>query len=86
MEKIYKRIPLTVDAVFMADGTLKPRKIVVKSGVFPITRVLGVKNRCPAVVPCVSPTEYTVLVEGAEKKIYFEPHSNMWFSIKAEYR
>lgn len=78
----YKRIPLTVDALFLADGTIKPRKIILKEGVFSIDRVLRMKNYCPRVVPCVAPVEYTVLVEGNEKKIYFEPHSNMWFSVK----
>lgn len=79
----YKRIPLTIDALFLADGTIKPRKIILKEGVFSIDRVFSVKNYCPRVVPCVAPLEYTVLVEGNEKKIYFEPHSNMWFSVKA---
>lgn len=78
----YKRIPLTVDAVFLTDGTIKPRKIILKEGVYSIDKVLNIKRFCPQTVPCVAPIEYTALVEGIEKKIYFEPHSNMWFSIK----
>ena len=77
------RIPLTVDAVFTSDGAIKPRKIVVKEGIFSVDRVVRVKKRCPCVVPCIAPTEYTVMVEGQEKRIYFEPHSNMWFSVKS---
>ena len=78
----YQRIPLNVDALFLADGTIKPRKIILKEGVFSIERVISHKKYCPLVVPCVSPVEYTVIVEGSEKKIYYEPHSNMWFSVK----
>lgn len=78
----YKRIPLTIDALFLADGTIKPRKIIINEGVFSIDKILKVKPFCPRVVPAVAPVEYTVLVEGCEKKLYFEPHSNMWFSVK----
>ena len=79
----YKRVPLIIDALFLTDGTIKPRKIILKEGVFDIDRVVQIKKYCPRVVPAVAPLEYTVFVEGNEKKIYFEPHSNMWFSVKA---
>lgn len=78
----YERVPLNVDALFLSSGKIKPRKIILKEGVFTIDRVVSLKNYCPRVVPCVSPVEYTVIVEGNEKKIYYEPHSNMWFSVK----
>lgn len=78
----YIRFPLTVDALFLTDGTVKPRKIILKEGVFNIDKVTRVKRYCPQVVPCIAPFEYTVFVEGSEKKIYFEPHSHMWFSVK----
>ena len=79
---IYKRIPLTVDAVFTRDGKIKPRKIILSEGTFLVDRVISVKARCPQVVSSVAPLEYSVMVEGCEKKIYFEPHSNTWFSVK----
>ena len=78
----YIRFPLNVDAIFTSDGKIKPRRIIIKEGTFQIDRVIQVKRYCPRTVPCIAPFEYTVMVEGAEKKIYFEPHSNMWFSIK----
>lgn len=78
----YKRVPLTVNAVFMTDGTIKPKKIITSNGVFNIDRIVDIKRYCPRVVSCVAPIQYTVIVEGTEKKIYFEPHSNMWFSVK----
>ena len=80
----YKRIPLTIEAIFTSDGTIKPRKIIVRDGTFSIDKITYVKRRCPQVVPCVAPIEYTVLIDGNEKRIYFEPHSNMWFSIKED--
>ncbi|MBO4983211.1 MAG: hypothetical protein J6D23_04065 [Clostridia bacterium] len=78
----YKRVPLTVNAVFMTDGTIKPKKIITANDVFNIDRIVDIKRYCPRVVSCVAPIQYTVIVEGIEKKIYFEPHSNMWFSVK----
>ena len=78
----YKRIPLAIEAVFTVDGTIKPKKIIVGGESFSIDKVKFIKRRCPLVVPCVAPLEYTILVDGNEKRIYFEPHSNMWFSIK----
>ena len=78
----YQRFPLNVDVIFLADGTMKPQKIILKEGVFSIDRVLGSKKHCPLVVPCISPVEYTVLVEGSQKKIYYEPHTSKWFSVK----
>lgn len=78
----YQRIPLNVDALFLSDGTIKPRKIILKEGIFTIDKVISSKNYCPRVVPCVAPVEYTVSVEGTHKKIYYEPHSSMWFSVK----
>ena len=78
----YQRIPLNVDALFLSSGKIKPRKIILTEGVFTIDKVISSKNYCPLVVPCVAPVEYTVSVEGVHKKIYYEPHSNMWFSVK----
>ena len=79
----FKRIPLNVDVLFTSEGILKPKKIITKDGTFTIDRVLGIKRYCPQVVPCVAPYEYKVMVEGVEKRIYFEPHSNLWFSVKS---
>lgn len=79
----YKRIPLTVDVLFTPDGTVKPKKIILGEGSFLVDRIVQIKRFNPRVVPCIAPLEYTVMVEGQSKKIYFEPHSNMWFSVKA---
>ena len=78
----YVRFPLNVDAIFTSDGRIKPRKIIIKEGSYPIDKIVGIKRYCPKTVPCIAPYEYTVMVAGTEKKLYFEPHSNMWFSIK----
>lgn len=82
MAKNYKRIPLVVDAVFLADGTLRPKKIIINEGVFDIAKIIRTRNFCPRVVSCIAPIEYTIIVEGSEKKIYFEPDSGKWFSVK----
>ena len=78
----YKRVPLAVQAIFTSDGTVKPKRIIVANKAYDIDRVTQIKRYCPATVPSIAPLEYTVFVEGNEKKIYFEPHSNKWFSVK----
>lgn len=78
----HKRIPLTVDALFLPDGTFKPRKLIYKDNVFEITRVLSVRPFCPRVVRCIAPIEYTVIIDDAERQIYYEPDTNTWFSVK----
>lgn len=81
----YKRIPLTVDALFLPDGSLKPQKLIYNETVFEITRIVSVRPRCPRVVRCIAPVEYTVIIDGIEKQIYYEEDSNTWFSVKEVY-
>lgn len=78
----YERIPLIVDVLFMEDGTMKPRRLIHNGQVFEIKRVVRKKRYCPSVVPCIAPIEYTLLIDNIEKKIYFEPETNKWFSVK----
>lgn len=80
--KKYQRISLDVEVRFYKNGKIKPKKILFEEKSFEISRVLDIRNFCPLVVPCVAPIEYRVLVEGIEKKIYFEPDSNSWFTVK----
>ena len=49
---------------------------------FDISRIIGVRRYCPCVVGCVAPIEYTVVVQGIEKKIYYEHDTNRWFSVR----
>ena len=80
--KKYQRISLDVEVRFFKNGKIKPKKILFGESSFVISRILDVRSFCPKVVPCIAPIEYTVTVEGQEKKIYFEPDTNSWFSIK----
>ncbi len=78
----HERIPLIVDVLFLQDGTMKPRKLVYDGQVYDISRVIRKKRYAPSVVPCIAPIEYTVQIDGTQKKIYFEPETYMWFSVK----
>lgn len=78
----YARIPLAVGVVYSADGNFKPRTISVNGEKFLIDRVLYKKCYCPKSVPAIAPIEFTVLVEGETKRIYFEKDSGKWFSVK----
>ena len=80
--KKYQRISLDVEVRFFKNGKIKPKKILFGECTFEITRILETRSYCPIVVPCVAPIEYRVIVEGVEKKIYFEADTNSWFSIK----
>ena len=80
--KRYERKQLEVLAAFGTDGALKPFKLIYKDRSFEITRVLRVRRHCPQEVGCIAPMEYTVIVDGVERQIYFAKESNTWFSVK----
>lgn len=78
----YKRIQLEVEAVFHTDGSFAPKRIYFDDKPYEIDKIVNVRPYCPRVVGCIAPIQYTVLVEGATKKIYYEGDSNSWFSVK----
>ena len=80
--KVYKRIQLKIDAVFEEDGTITPKKVIFDEQAFDIVRILDVRRHFPTGVRCIAPIEYTVKIEDQGRKIYFEPDSNTWFSVK----
>ena len=79
---MFVRIPLAVGVIYSADGVFKPKTISVNGEKFLIDRVLYKKNYCPKSVAAIAPIEFTVLVEGETKKIYFEKDKGKWFSVK----
>lgn len=85
MRTEYVRVPLTVEALFLTDGTFKPLKLFFKDNTFEITRVIKKRKYCPQVVRCIAPIEYTVIIDSQERKIYYEPDTNTWFSVKEKY-
>ena len=85
MKTEYVRMPLTVDALFLTDGTFKPLKIYFGGESYEISKVLSKRRYCPRVVSCIAPVEYTVIIEKTEKKIYYEADTNTWFSVKEVY-
>ncbi len=78
----YKRINLDVDVKFKSDGTLIPQKITYKARHYSVSRVLGQRPFIPKEVKCKEPIEYTTIIDGKEKKLYYEYSTNTWFSIK----
>ena len=81
----YVRVPLVVDALFMTDGTFYPKKLYYNDMPFEIAKVINFRRYCPRVVGCIAPIEYTVMIDMRKKKIYYEPDTNTWFSIKEVY-
>ena len=82
MSAQYKRIPLGVEALFLPDGTVKPKRLIYNGTVFDITRVVQIRPYCPRVVRAIAPIEYTVRIDGRERQIYYEEDTNTWFSVK----
>ena len=80
--KQYRRMALAVEVLFTPDGRLLPRRLEFGGETYEIERVLSHKRFCPQVVACIEPIEFLVLIGGANKKIYYEPDTGCWFSIK----
>lgn len=78
----YVKVPLGVEATFFTNGTIIPHKLTFGIQKFTIDRVISCRPRNPGTVSCIAPIEYVVMVEGQTKKIYFEPESHQWFSVK----
>lgn len=81
MEVLYRRIPLTVDALFYEDGRIMPQKLWYKDRSMEIMRVMGVRRKAPLGVRSVAPLEYTVLIDGRTRKLYYEADSSCWFTV-----
>lgn len=79
---MYIRIPLAVGVIYSADGVFKPKTISVNGEKFLIDKVLYKKNYCPKSVGAIAPIEFTIIVGGEIKKIYFEKDTGKWFSVK----
>lgn len=82
---IKQRVDLEVEATFTVDGNVIPHDIIYNDRALHITRILRTRKYCPPMISCFAPTELTVLIEGKERQIYFEPSSNKWFSVKDIY-
>lgn len=82
----YQRINLDVDVRFKSDGTLIPQRITYKARQYPVSRIIGQRPFIPCEVRCKEPFEYTAIIRGREKKLYYEYSTNTWFSIKQYYK
>ncbi len=76
---------LSVEARFARDGQIVPLRILANDRVFTVDRVTGCRRRAPDGVASVAPVEYTVIVEGVLKRLYYEPESRIWFSVRTVY-
>ena len=82
MTQKFVRMPIGIEALFLPDGSFVPKKLIYRGRVFDIVRVEKVRKYSPWQVRAVATTEYTVIIDGAERQIYYESDSNKWFSIK----
>ena len=75
----YVRKNIKVCAVFSENGEIVPKALWFGGEYFEITAVLSVRKKCPIVVGCIAPFEFTVRISGSEKKIYYEKSTDLWF-------
>ena len=59
-----------------------PKTLIFDEQRFEIRKVVKKRRFCPKEVACIAPIEYTIMIDNIEKKIYFEPDTFMWFSIR----
>ncbi len=78
----FTRMPLSVGVVYRQDGKILPVLIICEGGKFQIDKILDQKKHAPLAVGSIAPIEFTVLVAGETKKIYFEEDTGKWFSVK----
>lgn len=76
------RLPLSVEARFTTDGRMIPLRVRCPDEAYEIDRVLAVRRYRPPGVACIAPVEYTVIICGIEKHIYYEADSCTWFSVR----
>jgi len=78
----YERLSLEVEAVFLTNGDIRPKALFCNGLKFDINKIVGIRTYTPRQVACFLPIQYTILVAGKCKEIYFEAKSNTWFSVK----
>ena len=76
------RLPLSVEVRFTTVGRMLPLRVQYSEETYEIDRVLAVRRYRPPGVACIAPVEYTVLICGIEKHIYYEADSGTWFSVR----
>ena len=77
----YQKIPIEARVRMRLDGRVLPEEVIVSARSFPITKILKITELRPVGVPCIAPIEFTVVVEGSVKKIYYERSGGNWFSV-----
>ena len=84
----YDRMPLEVVLDINTDGYFIPKRIIFDEICYDIEKVLSTRKYSPPVA-CFCPTEYTVVINGSVKKIYFEHIEEkrgvgrfLWFSVR----
>lgn len=78
----FVRTPIGIEALFLIDGSFVPKKLWYNGKSFEIIRVVRKRNYSPWQVRAIATIEYTVIIDDAERQIYYEPESNKWFSVK----
>ena len=75
----YQKVNVEVAVNFLKEGGMRPMWIIWGDGrKFFIDRIKFI-DRASARVGSVLPVRYTCIVEGREKRLYYEPDNMRWF-------
>ena len=77
MASKFVRTPIGIEALFLSDGSFVPKRLWYKGKSFEIIRVVRERKYSPWQVRAIATTEYTVLIDDTERKIYYEPEEEL---------
>ena len=78
----YQKIPLEIELHVNIFGDYIPKKIIYDGCSYTVDKVLGTRIYTPPDSAAFCSKEYSLIVEGALKKIYRDGKTNVWFSMK----
>ena len=80
-----ERVPIAVEVIFDKTGAMIPRRVIMEYDSYHVDRFLGKRTHCPYCIPVSGMVEqYVVIISGYRKNLYYEPKTNMWFSVLNE--
>ena len=79
------RVPITVEVIIDKTGAMIPRRVIMEYDSYRVDKYLGKKPHCPYCIPVNGSTDqYSVVIAGYRKNLYYEPRTNKWFSVLNE--
>ncbi len=75
----YEKRCVEVVARFFEEGGMRPLSIRMQDGMTYAVERVRFCERSPSEVGAILPVRYTVVVEGRELQLFYEPSKEQWF-------